>query len=155
MAYDSRLGLISFFNGETGDYLYTISPTNIKLNTYNVTWESQDYSAYRDANGKLHRNPLASRPPKVEFQVRNGMDNEELNEFMAEIRACAFNEHTRKQRLYHAKVYIPEIDDYVEDDVYMVDPTFSIYRIDGEVIYYNSFRMAFIGYGNNTSWSNK
>lgn len=145
MAYQGYL--IRLQGSASGNY--TITPDKIKLNSYSVVWESQDRSAYRDANGMLHRNALPSRPPKVEFYTKNMMTNAQLSNFMGAIRARSVS---LKERKYIASIYIPEIDDYVTDEVYMVDPQPSIYRVDGNTIYYNSFRIAFIGYGTSGSY---
>lgn len=148
MAYE---GYLIRLLSATGATHYDIRPQDIKINTYQVTWEGQDYSSYRDDTGYLHRVALKSRPPKVEFYTRNGMTGAELNTFMSGVRNLIRNKEERK---YYAKIFIPEINDYITDEVYMPEPTFSIHRIEGSTLYYNSFRMAFIGYGTSGSWSN-
>ncbi len=132
---------------------YRIRPQDIKLDSYSVTWNSQDFTAYRDSDGELHRNALRRRPPKVEFSTRNMMTNEEFSEFMLSIRSqYSASDNGFVEKRMHATIYIPEIDDYITDDVYMADVKPSIYRIDGNVIYYNSTRIAFIGYGKEGSY---
>lgn len=125
-----------------------ILPQDMKIDSYQVTWNSQDLNAYRDASGELHRTALKSRPVKVEFYTRNMMTNEQLSVFLSKIRSkFDSSEGHKNEKRASAEIYVPEIDDYVKDDVYMADTTPSMYRVDGMTIYYNSFRVAFIGYG--------
>ena len=111
---------------------------------YNVTWNSQDLDSYRDANGVLHRNALSHRVAKVEFEMREGLTNDEVATFMGNISSNYTNATERKASV---TVFVPELNDYVTQDMYMSDPQFKIRRIDrNNVIRYEKTRIAFIGY---------
>jgi hypothetical protein len=92
----------------------------------------------------LHRQALENVVPKVEFNTPAMKKRAEFAEFMGTIRANYTNA-TEKKVL--ATVYIPEIDDYVTQDMYVPDITPSIYLANDKDIWYNEIRIAFIGYG--------
>jgi hypothetical protein len=115
----------------------------IKAQSYVATLNSQDLDPYRDANGKLHRGVLDHTVPKVEFETPIGMTNTELSKFFKNIQN---NYKTAKERKFSAKLYIPELDKYVTQDMYMSDPEPTIYGIWDGKIHYNSVRIAFIAY---------
>lgn len=125
---------------------YTIPLEMIAYKSYKPTYNSQDLDSYRDANGVLHREALPNFVPKVEFNVVAMLTNAKLASFLGNIRAN-YIQGFEAERKVSASVYIPEIDDYVTSNMYLSDFTPEIYNIEGNVIHYNSFRMAFIGYG--------
>lgn len=130
--------LLKVGNYEIDGYKY------INYADYNVTWNSQDLDSYRDANGVLHRNALSHRVAKVEFELREGLTNDEVATFMGNISSNYTNAVERKASV---KVFVPELNDYVTQDMYMSDPQFKIRRIDrNNVIRYEKTRIAFIGY---------
>ena len=115
----------------------------IEYSKYNVTRNIQDLDSYRDANGKLHRNALDHVPLKVELETRSGLTNQDIEDFFGTIRA---NFTVSSERKAIVSVYVPELNDYVTQEMYMPDPQFKIKRIDGTTVYYESIRFAFIGY---------
>lgn len=123
---------------------YTI-PTDkfIQAESYKVALNVQDLDPYRDANGVLHRGALEHRVPKVEFETPAMLTDLEMAEFMGKIRE---NYIISAERKVSAKVYVPELDDYVTQDMYMTDPEFPIYGNYGGVLRYSPVRIAFIGY---------
>ena len=130
--------LLKVGNYEIDGYKY------INYADYNVTWNSQDLDSYRDANGVLHRNALSHRVAKVEFELREGLTNDEVATFMGNISSNYTNATERKASV---TVFVPELNDYVTQDMYMSDPQFKIRRIDrNNVIKYEKTRIAFIGY---------
>lgn len=126
--------------------------TDVAIGQYSVTWNSQEYSAYRDCNGLLHRNSIASRPPKCEFYTRNGMTGGQLATFYARIRN-QFSD-AKEKKISNAQIFVPELNRYITDDIYLADSTPAIDHIDEatNTIYYKSFRVAFIGYGTESSY---
>lgn len=112
----------------------------IKYSSYNVTKNIQDLDSYRDADGVLHRNALSHAPIKVEFETRENLTNSDMATFFSNL-GC--NNVERKATV---SAYVPEIDSYVTQDMYMSDPQFKIKKIKNGVIYYESVRVAFIGY---------
>ena len=111
--------------------------------SYKATRLIQDIDSYRDANGVLHRNALSHQAMKVEFNTRRGMTDSELADFLGSIQA-QFTVPAERKAL--VKVFIPEINDYVTQDMYMPDPEIVITHIYNDVVYYDSIRIAFIGY---------
>lgn len=131
---------------------------DIALGQYSATWNSQEYSAYRDANGLLHRNSMESRPPKCEFYTKNMMTGSELATFVNRIYSAIGSDETsqKEKKITNAQIFIPELNSYVTDDVYLADFTPTIDHIDEKTntIYYKSCRIALIGYGNKSSYRN-
>lgn len=127
---------------KVGDYI--IPHSLIQAESYSCTNNSQDIDSYRDANGYLHREALDNYVPKVEFNVRPMLTNTEFSGLMRNIRASYINPVERR---VSAEVYVPELDDYVTQDMYLSDFTPEIYFADSRYIQYKAFRMAFIGYG--------
>lgn len=115
----------------------------IQAKSYSVTRNIQDLDSYRDANGVLHRTALDHVPIKVEFDTRNMLTNVEMAELFSNIRS---NFSVTKERKASVTLYVPELDDYITQDMYTPDPKIQIYGIFDDVIKYNSTRIAFIGY---------
>jgi len=133
------------FNGyllQVGSYQIT-GENFINEKSYKATLNIQDLDSYRDANGVLHRNALDHVPLKVEINTRPGLNNFEWADFMGTIRA---NFTVPKERKCVLTAFIPEINDYVTQNVYMPDPEVTIDLIDKNIIKYGSIRLAFIGY---------
>lgn len=128
---------------KTGDVI--TGESFIKIESFKPKRNIQDLNPYRDANGIMHRNALSHVPIKVEFETRDGITNTELQNFMTIIK----NNYTiAKERKLRIKVYIPEQDAYVTQDVYMpdLDPTIKNIDLQNNVVKYKSVRFAFIGY---------
>ena len=123
---------------------YVIPHKYIQAESYKVTRNSQDLDSYRDANGYLHREALDNFVPKVEFNVRPMLTNTEFALLMENIRSQYINEVERR---VVAEVFVPEVNDYVTQDMYLSDFTPEMYFADSMKIIYKTFRMAFIGYG--------
>lgn len=133
------------YNGyliKVGDY--TLSAKRfIAAESYQVTRNVQDLDSYRDANGVLHRNALEHAPIKVEFTTPAMLTNTDVAEFMGNIRSQTINAIERK---YNVELYVPELDDYVTQEMYMPDPQFTIYGSYDNKLTYKATRIAFIGY---------
>lgn len=128
---------------KVGDY--TIPYKYIKFNSYKVFMSITDLDSYRDGYGILQRNALEHRPNKCEFETPAMLTNDEFATLMGNIQA---NYTKASERKASVTLYIPEIDDYVTQDMYMPDIQPSIYRYNKELnkLQYNSIRLAFIGY---------
>ena len=123
---------------------YTISTKKyIKAESYSITRNVQDLDSYRDANGLLHRNALEHAPLKCEFETVPLLNADEMGDLMAGIRANFTSEAERKASV---TLFVPELNDYVTQDMYMPDPQFKLYGNYNNTIQYQSVRMAFIGY---------
>ena len=115
----------------------------INESSYKATRIIQDVDSYRDANGVLHRTTLEHQAMKVEINTRNGLTNETLAAFLEGIQGQFTDASQRKASV---ECFIPEINDYVTQEMYMPDPEITINHIDGDIIFYDSVRLAFIGY---------
>ncbi len=122
---------------------YIIPTGIIKADSYYAYLNSQDLDSYRDADGVLHRTALPHFVGKVEFNTADMLTNTEFAEFMRNIRANYINETERR---VSATMYIPELDDYITQNMYMSDIKPQMYFADKNVIKYRSVRFAFIGY---------
>lgn len=110
---------------------------------YKVTKNVQDVDSYRDANGVLHRNALQHAPIKVELQTKPNLTNVDIEDFFGNIRA---NFTVPAERKALVTAYVPELNDYITQDMYMPDIQFPIRKISGDTIFYETIRFAFIGY---------
>ena len=126
---------------KVGDY--KIPHSWIKAETYSVLWSGQDLDSYRDSNGKLHRNALEHFLRKVEFETPPLKTNTEVSTFMKKIRDQYTNKTEKKANV---TFYVPELDEYKTQEMYIPDITLTIYFADKNEIKYNPFRLAFIAY---------
>ena len=123
---------------------YPITGENyINYKSYSVTKNIQDVDSHRDATGKLHRNALDNAPLKIELETRPGLSNTDMQAFFGSIKS---NFIDQKERKCLVTLYVPETDSYETQEMYMPDPQFKIKKIEGEKIFYESVRFAFIGY---------
>ena len=122
---------------------YTIPLSIIRAETYSVFMSITDLDSYVDANGLLHRNALDHVANKVEFETIPLMDNTQFADLMSNIRSQMTE---LKERKASVTCYIPELDDYVTQDMYMPDIKPPLYFADDTIIQYNQVRLAFIGY---------
>jgi hypothetical protein len=115
----------------------------IKADSYSTTLIVQDLDSYRDMEGVLHRTALNHRVNKIEFSTPAMMTEKQMAEFLTLISSNYINVAERKVM---ATVYVPEINDYMTQEMYFPDVTFSMYGILNGVIRYNSIRFALIAY---------
>lgn len=123
---------------------YRIPLNFIKEESYSAYRNVQDMDSYRDANGMLHRTTVEHVPIKVEIETM-GLTNTELATLMAGIQANYSIAIERKAKVI---VYVPEINDYVTQDMYMVQPQPKIETINPKTntIYYKPMKLSFVGY---------
>lgn len=129
--------------GSTASTASTVIPYKyFKYDSYQATYETIDLDSYRDGDGVLQRNALAHRASKVEWETpyiyKTDMDN-----LMSIIRGAYAS--SQEQSLY-ASMYIPEIDDYVTQKVYLVNTTFKVAQNSPLGIIYEPTRICFIAY---------
>lgn len=125
-----------------GNYIFPLSM--IKAESYKATNYGQDLDSTRDVNGILHRTALENTAPKVEFETRNMLDNTQVSSIFANIQANYTNAVEKKASV---EVYVPELDKYIVNDMYMTDFEPTMYFADEKEIKYLSTRMAWISYG--------
>ena len=117
---------------------YKIPLSMIKAESYKVTNYSQDLDSYNSIDGALHRTALELQAPKVEFETKN---------MPALLNGIQANYTVPLEKRASVEVYVPEIDKYITNDMYMTDFTPTIYFADSTIIKYLSTRIAFISYG--------
>lgn len=122
---------------------YTIPLSLIRADSYSVFMSITDLDSFVDANGVLHRNALEHTANKAEFETKAQLDNVEFATLMSNIRSQFTLTRERKASV---TCYIPELDDYVTQDMYMPDIKPSMYLASDTEIKYNPVRLAFIGY---------
>ena len=123
--------------------LYEIPLSILRAETYTVFKSVTDLDSYVDGNGELHRNALSHIANKVEFETIPLMTNTQFASLMSNLYNRMSNTLERKLSV---TLYIPEIDDYVTQDMYMPDIKPTLYYADQNKIQYNQIRLAFIGY---------
>ena len=122
---------------------YTIPLSIIRAETYSPYKSVTDLDSYVDANGELHRNALDHIAYKIEFETIPLLTDVQFGDLMSNLYAQMSNQLERKASV---TAYIPEINDYITQDMYMPDIKPVLYYADGEKIQYNQIRLAFIGY---------
>lgn len=122
---------------------YEIPMNFIAAKTYDVTRNVMELKAYRDADGSLHRRTIAHVPCKINFKTPGRLTNDEVETVLSNIRANYINALERRVRV---TFYVPELNDYTTQEMYMPDIVTPISVIDGTTIYYESLKLTFIGY---------
>ena len=131
------------FNGfllKVGNYEFPAR--YIEYATYQVKKNVQDLDPYRDANGKLHRNALEHYVVTVTFSIKPNLTNVQVGELMRNIRENFTNE---LERCSLVTAYVPEMNDYITQEMYLADPLFTIKEIS-DIIKYDRTTFNFIGY---------
>ena len=127
---------------KVGDYTIPMDKY-IRVQSYKTTLSIQDLDSFRDMKGELHRTALAHRINKIEFETPAMLTNIEMAVLFENI---ANNYTVPAERKFVGTFYVPELDEYVSQNMYMADPSFTIYGIFDDVIKYSPVRIAFIAY---------
>ena len=137
MAYN---GFLIKLGGSTG----TEFPMKyIKVGGYDITPNQRmESDAKRDTTGVLHRTTVDHTATKIEFNTP-AMTNREVGALNTLLTNNMTSVKERKLTLYY---YDMETDTYKTGTFYMPDAKYSINHIDGNVVYYNEIRFAFIEY---------
>ena len=117
----------------------------MRYTSYKVTPDQRmEWSAERDTTGVLHRETVANKPPKIEFETPY-MTNSDIVALNTMIQAKYTVAAERKLDITY---YDPESDSYKTAAVYMPDVDYKIYNVDSvnNKILYEPLRYAFIGY---------
>lgn len=127
------------------DYLIKVGSYKIPLKimqygSYEISpAQRQDYDAYRDADGKMHRNTLSHTVTSIKFTTIP-LREHDFRGFMDSIVAQYTNGLERK---VHLTYYEDEYANYVQGDFYMPG-TITFKRLNKE--YYDSMDIEFIEY---------
>lgn len=135
MAYSGFLIRVGNFEISASEY--------INVESYKTARKIQDLDSYRDANGLLHRNALSHVPNTVDFETCNMLTDRQMSALMAGIRS---NYIDAKERKANVTFYVPELDNYVTQEMYMADPEFNMFAIFDGVIRYKPMTISFVAY---------
>lgn len=122
---------------------YKIPLEYIAYESYKFKENSQDVDSGRNALGELIRNTLEHKIYKFELNLMGGLNNLEVSNIMNNIRQQFIIPNERR---CHVTGYFPEINDYIEQDMYIPDIDYTIQEIGDGVIIYDEIRIAGIGY---------
>ena len=115
----------------------------VKAEAYTITPNQRmESEAKRSVTGVLYRTTVEHTASKIEFNTPV-LKNSEMNAMMALFRDAWTSTIERKLTLEY---YDMETDSYKTGEFYMPDIKFEITRIEGNTIYYNETRIAFIEY---------
>ena len=121
---------------------YVIPDKYLKYDSWQSTYETVDFDSYRDANGYLHRNALADRKIKVEFETPY-MYKSDWDELMTNIRSQYVSSVEQSANI---TAYIDEIGDYVTQKCYLVNVNPKVAQNSPLGIIYQPTRICWIGY---------
>lgn len=116
--------------------------SNIFKESLKGALEVQDLDSSRMADGVLKRNVLAHTAYTIEFDIPPCW-NDKMDKLWSFIRSHYSNAKERKLKV---KYYNHEIGDYETGDFYISTPAFSVYRVDGNKIFYNGMTINMIQY---------
>lgn len=113
--------------------------------SYHVSKKPLDLDSNRDGDGILKRTVLDHVPYTVNFNLRNNLNNVDIQHFMGIVRN---NFTIPRERKLSVEFYNPENDNYITQDMYLVDPDFIIDRIDMKTnqVFYREISIKFVGY---------
>jgi len=133
-------GYLIKLGGNSGDNL----PMNlIAAESYSATPDQRlESKAARAATGKLYRATCSHKATKIEIETIP-MTNRDLTGLMSLIANHFSDSDQRKIDLLY---YDNETDSYKSGTFYMPDIQYKILRVDGNTIYYDNIRLAFIEY---------
>lgn len=121
---------------------YQIPMSFIKVESYSVTYSTMDLDPYRDANGVLHRNALQHKAGNLKFETPF-MYQRDFAPIMAAIRSQYTN---ATEKRVTATFYVPELDEYITQDMYLADVPVQIVQNSPNGLIYGNVEFSFIAY---------
>ena len=135
--------LIKVLSPEGSQYDYILPMHFIMEKSYEPTLSVMDYDSTRNGKGRLIRNAQNHKVPHVAITIKPLWDTQ-LSALFANLRS---RYTIAKEKKLALEVFMPEINDYVEEEFYIPDITPKIRRIhSNNKIKYESFTLEFIGY---------
>ena len=125
---------------------YTIPLSIIRAETYSPYKSVTDIDSYVDGNAELHRNVCEHIAHKIEFETVPMLTDKQFGALMRELYSQMGSDKNRLERRISITAYIPEMDDYITQDMYMPDIKPVIYYADETKVQYEQIRLAFIAY---------
>ena len=122
---------------------YTIPLSILRAETYSPYKSTTDLDSQVDGNGVLHRNALEHIAYKIEFETIPLLTDSQFGDLMRNIQSQYTVPLEKKASV---TAYIPELDDYITQDMYMPDIKPVLYYADEHIVQYEQIRLAFMGY---------
>lgn len=121
---------------------YTIPNRAIIYATYEATYSTLDGDSKRNGTGRLKRKTYEHKVAHCTFSLMP-MNSAELWSILELIRARYVKQRQKKVK---ASIWIPEINDYVEDYFYFPDTKFTVNKIEDNTVKYAQTDIELIGY---------
>lgn len=129
-------------------YLLKVGTTKIphkymRAETYKALLSTNDLDSFRDGNGELHRDALEHKVGKVEFETPPLLTDTEMAQFLNYFQS---NYIDAIEKNLYVEFYVPELNDYLVQKMYIPDINFTLYFADENKVQYNQTRIALISY---------
>lgn len=122
---------------------YVIPTSAMRAETYKALYSTLDLDSTRLADGTLNREVLDHHVGKVEFETLPLLDNVQMTSLLSGIQSNYINANEKSANV---TFYVPELDSYITQKMYVPDITFTMYYAGQDKIQYEQTRIAFIGY---------
>lgn len=142
MAYEGYLMKIKGLSTGSATSDYVIPMNAIVWESYKATYSVLDEDAKRNGNGSLKRKTYPHKVGHCKFTLRQ-MDNTAMTSILSAIQARYVKERQKKVR---ARIWIPELNVYLEDYFYIPDIEFTILKSEGDKLIYSATEVELIGY---------
>ena len=148
MAYNGYLVKIKAIAGsELADWDYTIPMAKIIFESYQATYSTLDGDSKRNGKGRLRRTTYPHKVAHCKLTLRQ-MNSTELSQILEFIRLHYVK---KRQKKVKASIWVPEINDYVEDYFYFPDLNFTVLREEtakngSKRLIYSATELELIGY---------
>lgn len=127
--------------GENGsDYIIPLN--SIVWGSYKATYSTLDGESKRNGSGRLRRKTYKHRVGHCLFTFRP-MSSTALSQIWGEVKSRYVKVRQKKVK---ASVFIPELNDYIEDYFYVPDIEFNIQKVNNTSVSYSATEVEFIGY---------
>lgn len=122
---------------------YTIPMSGVIVyGSYKATYSTLDGDSKRNGTGRLKRKTFKHRVAHCKFSLLP-MTDTDLWTILSQIKARYVK---KRQKKVKASIWVPELNDYVEDYFYVPDTEFTIQKIEDDVVRYAQTDVEFIGY---------
>lgn len=112
--------------------------------SYKCTYSALDMDSSRNGAGKLVRNVLPHKVAHCSVTMRS-LPNNAVGDIMGNIQSRYITGKEDEKRVL-AEVWVPELNDYIQSEMYVPDIEFTIKKIENGKIFYEQFTLEFIGY---------
>lgn len=144
MGYSNYLIKVKGISGsQTASSDYTIPLDCVLEKTYTGTYSTLDMDSSRNGNGKLVRTVLPHKVAHCSIEFRPNLPSSMIGSIMNSIQA-RYTKPIEKKLV--ASIWVAELGDYVETEMYMPDIEFTVNKIENNKVIYESFTLEFIGY---------